>query len=47
VFSDAAGGTWMAFAAWTSGQVGYPYSRELYVRRLSLSAAVPTVGGPL
>jgi Glycosyl hydrolases family 43 len=45
-FTDASGSTWIAFAAWTPGQVGYPYSRKLYVRQLDLSGAVPSIGNP-
>ena len=45
VFTDTSGSTWIAFAGWTPSQVGYPHSREFYLRRLSLSGAVPSVGG--
>ena len=44
VFTDSSGSYWIAFAAWTPGQVGYPQSREFYLRRLSLSGAPPVVG---
>jgi len=44
VFTDSSGSTWIAFAAWTPGQVGYPHSRELYLRRLDLSGPTPSVG---
>ncbi len=44
VFTDSSGSYWVAFAAWTPGQVGYPHSRELYLRRLDLSGPTPTVG---
>ena len=46
VFTDAEGATWIAFHAWIPGSVGYPNSRDLYVRRLDLSGPVPVVGGP-
>ncbi|HEX3795050.1 MAG TPA: glycoside hydrolase family 43 protein [Acidimicrobiales bacterium] len=39
VFSDTAGALWMAFDAWVPGSVGYPHSRSLYVRRISLSGS--------
>jgi beta-xylosidase len=44
VFTDSSGSFWIAFAAWAPGQVGYPHSREFYLRRLSLSNASPYVG---
>jgi beta-xylosidase len=46
IFQDAQGDSWIAFAAWNPGAVGFPNSRALYIRRLDMSGAVPTVGGP-
>jgi hypothetical protein len=46
VFTDAAGTWWMAFDAWLPGQVGYPHSRALYLRRLTLSGGAPVVDPP-
>jgi hypothetical protein len=43
VFADAAGTFWMAFHAWVPGAVGFPNSRDLYLRRLTFSGPVPTV----
>jgi len=43
VFFDAAGTPWIAFHAWVPGAVGYPNSRALYLRPLSLSGPVPVV----
>jgi len=34
----------MAFHAWAPGAVGYPNSRDLYVRPLTFPFGVPTVG---
>jgi hypothetical protein len=45
VFTDAQGTMWMAFHAWLPGKVGYPHSRVLFIRRLSLAGGVPTVAG--
>jgi beta-xylosidase len=44
VFSDADGSLWIAFDAWEPGAVGYPHSRVLFVRPLSLSGATPVIG---
>jgi hypothetical protein len=44
VFTDASGSTWIAFHAWIPTEVGYPHSRELYVRELTLSGSEPVVG---
>jgi arabinan endo-1,5-alpha-L-arabinosidase len=46
IFQDAQGDWWIAFAAWNPGAVGFPNSRGLYVRSLTMTGAVPTVGGP-
>jgi beta-xylosidase len=43
VFTDSSGSYWMAFAAWVPGAVGYPHSRDLFVRRLDLSGATPAL----
>ncbi len=44
VFTDSSGATWIAFDAYAPGAVGYPNSRDLYLRPLNLSGAVPVVG---
>jgi beta-xylosidase len=43
VFADAAGNFWIAFHAWVPGAIGFPNSRDLYIRRLAFSATVPEV----
>ena len=43
VFFDASGSAWIAFHAWLPTGVGYPHSRELYMRKLNLSGAEPVV----
>ncbi len=43
VFADTAGNFWVAFHAWVPGAVGFPNSRDLYLRRLTFSGPVPTV----
>lgn len=43
VFTDAAGTYWIAFHAWVPGAVGFPNSRDLYLRRLTVSGPVPVV----
>jgi beta-xylosidase len=43
VFADTAGNFWIAFHAWVPGAVGFPNSRDLYLRRLTFSGPVPTV----
>jgi beta-xylosidase len=43
VFADASGSFWIAFHAYTDGAVGYPNSRDLYLRKLDLTGAVPVV----
>jgi hypothetical protein len=43
VFTDASGSPWIAFHAWLPTQVGYPHSRELYLRKLNLSGSEPVV----
>lgn len=44
LFTDPSGGLWMAFHAWRPRAVGYPNSRLLFIRRLSLSSGWPVVG---
>jgi hypothetical protein len=39
VFTDSSGSPWIAFDAWVPGAVGYPHSRVLFIRQLSLSGA--------
>ena len=46
VFTDASGSPWIAFHAYTDGAVGYPNSRDLYLRKLDLTGAVPVVEPP-
>ena len=43
MFADTAGNFWIAFHAWVPGSVGFPNSRDLYLRRLTFSGPVPTV----
>jgi beta-xylosidase len=38
VFADTSGNFWIAFHAWVPGAVGFPNSRDLYLRRLTFSA---------
>jgi beta-xylosidase len=45
VFTDSSGSLWMAFDAWLPGQVGYPHSRELFVRPVTFSGTTPMVAG--
>jgi hypothetical protein len=47
VFADSSGQYWIAFHAWVPGAVGFPNSRCLYLRHLSLSGPLPAVGGPV
>jgi beta-xylosidase len=46
VFTDTSGAYWIAFHAWVPGAVGFPNSRDLYVRQLTLSGPVPAVATP-
>lgn len=46
VFADPAGRFHIAFHAWVPGNVGFPNSRDLYIRPLDLSGAVPVVKAP-
>jgi beta-xylosidase len=43
VFEDTDGTYWIAFHAWVPGAVGFPNSRDLYLRRLDLSGSSPSV----
>jgi hypothetical protein len=45
-FVDASGKFWMAFHAWVPGAVGYPNSRDLYLRPVDLTGAVPSIAAP-
>ena len=47
VFTDPTGGFFIAYHAWVPGAVGFPNSRDLYIRRLTFSGAGPSVGGPV
>ncbi len=47
VFTDATGDFFIAFHAWVPGAVGFPNNRDLYIRHLSFSGSVPSVGGPV
>ncbi len=46
VFADAAGSYCIAFHAWVPGTVGFPNSRDLYVRRLTVTGPTPVVAAP-
>jgi len=46
VFADKSGTYWVAFHAWVPGAVGFPNSRDLYLRRLDLTGSLPVVGAP-
>jgi hypothetical protein len=43
VFTDSSGSPWIAFHAWLPNEVGYPHSRELYLRKLTFSGIEPVV----
>ena len=43
VFADATGSYWIAFDGYIPGAVGYPNSRDLFLRRLDLSGPAPIV----
>jgi Glycosyl hydrolases family 43 len=43
VFADTSGNFWIAFHAWVPGAVGFPNSRDLYLRRLTFSGTGATV----
>jgi Glycosyl hydrolases family 43 len=44
VFAGPTGAYWIAFHAWIPGAVGYPHSRDLFIRPINLSGPVPVVG---
>lgn len=44
VFADSSGAFSIAFDGWVPGAVGFPNSRDLYVRSISLSGPSPVVG---
>jgi Glycosyl hydrolases family 43 len=46
VFADTSGNFWIAFHAWVPGAVGFPNSRDLYLRRLTFSPTGATVATP-
>jgi hypothetical protein len=46
IFTGTSGVHWIAFHAWVPGAVGFPNSRDLYVRQLDLTGPVPKVGAP-
>jgi hypothetical protein len=46
IFTDTSGAYQIAFHAWVPGAIGFPNSRDLYIRRLDLSGPRPTVGAP-
>jgi hypothetical protein len=43
VFTDTSGSWCMAFHAWVPGAVGFPNSRDLYLRKLDMTGLVPVV----
>ncbi len=43
MFTDPQGNLWMAFHAWLPDKVGFPYSRPLFLRRISVAGGVPQV----
>ena len=43
VFADTSGNFWIAFHAWVPGAVGFPNSRDLYLRRLTFTGLGPDV----
>ena len=44
LFTDPHGNLWMAFHAWLAGEIGFPHSRPLFLRRITVSGGVPQVG---
>jgi hypothetical protein len=44
VFADGQGDLWLAFAAWLPGKVGFPNSRPLFLRRISINGGTVRVG---
>ncbi len=43
IFADTSGNFWIAFHAWVPGAVGFPNSRDLYLRRVTFSPTGATV----
>ena len=43
LFTDARGTLWLAFHAWLPGKVGYPNSRPLFLRQVTMTGGVPSV----
>jgi hypothetical protein len=43
VFTDASGQIHMAFHAWLPGKVGFPNSRLLFIRQISVVGGTPSV----
>jgi len=43
VFTDAAGNLDLAFHAWLPGKVGYPNSRLLFIRQMSVAGGTPSI----
>ncbi len=43
VFTDPSGNLHMAFHAWLPGKVGYPNSRLLFIRQISLAGSAPSI----
>ncbi len=43
LFTDSQGNLWLAFAAWLPGEVGFPHSRPLFLRRITVTGGVPRV----
>jgi hypothetical protein len=44
LFTDAHGTLWMAFHAWLPGKVGFPSSRLLFLRPVTIAAGVAQAG---
>ena len=47
VFAGTGGTYWIAFHAYIPGAVGYPNSRDLFIRGMDLSGPTPVVGPPV
>ena len=43
LFTDSQGNLRMAFAAWLPGEVGFPHSRPLFLRRITVTGGMPQV----
>jgi hypothetical protein len=46
VFTDPKGDLWMAFHGWLPGKTGYPNSRLLFVRPMTITGGVPHLDPP-